>query len=128
MADIPKLKYLECCVRNLRKSSNNRIRFNIEYTFFYQIKESLRLYPSVPNFKRIITEDFELGGYTIPAGTTISMHIYALHRNEEFFPDPLTYRPERFMLENLFPSSEESGGRHPFAFVPFSAGARNCIG
>lgn len=98
MADIPKLKYLECC-----------------------IKESLRLYPAVPNFKRIITEDFELGGYKIPANTTISMHIYALHRNEEFFPDPLTYRPERFM-------PEESGGRHPFAYVPFSAGARNCIG
>lgn len=98
MADIPKMKYLECC-----------------------IKESLRLYPAVPNFKRIITEDFELGGYQIPAGTTISMHIYALHRNEEFFPDPLTYRPERFM-------PEESGGRHPFAYVPFSAGARNCIG
>ena len=99
MEDAAQFKYLECC-----------------------IKESLRLYPSVPNFKRIIDEPgFELGGYKIPVGTSISMHIYALHRHEDFFPDPEKFKPERFHPDN-------AAGRHPFAFVPFSAGPRNCIG
>lgn len=96
--DAAQLKFLECC-----------------------IKESLRLYPPVPNIKRYIHEDIELESYKIPAGSTISMHIYALHRNDEIFSDPLTFNPERF-------SNEQSNGRHPFAFVPFSAGPRNCIG
>jgi len=85
------------------------------------IKESLRLYPSVPAIERYISEDIELGGYKIPSGASLSIHIYALHRNESFFPDPLVFKPERFMFE-------ESGSQHPFAFIPFSAGPRNCIG
>lgn len=98
LEDAGQLKYLECC-----------------------IKESLRLYPPVPVIMRYIKEDTELGGYQIPAGVSISMNIFALHRNEEYFPDPLTFRPDRFL-------NEESIGRHPFAYIPFSAGPRNCIG
>jgi cytochrome P450 len=49
------------------------------------------------------------------------MHIYSLHRNEEVFPDSLVFKPERF-------ESEQIVGKHPFSFVPFSAGPRNCIG
>jgi cytochrome P450 family 4 len=57
----------------------------------------------------------------IPAGTTLQCLTLAIHRNPEFFPDPLAYKPERF-----FP--EEAIGRHPYAYIPFSAGPRNCIG
>ncbi|XP_046449670.1 cytochrome P450 4c3-like [Daphnia pulex] len=96
--DVAELKYLECC-----------------------IKETLRLYPSVPAVMRYITEDIHVGGYKIPAGVSVSLMIYGMHHNPLVYPDPQTFNPERFLPENVL-------GRHPYAFVPFSAGPRNCIG
>ena len=98
MEDAAKLKYLEAC-----------------------IKEGLRLYPSVPVIERTISENIELDGHQIPAGTSISLQFYALHHNEEFFPDSTKFKPERFF-------QQDDNHRHPYAFVPFSAGPRNCIG
>lgn len=70
---------------------------------------------------RLCEDPFELAGVTIPKGTTIQISNYFLHREESVFPKPEEFHPERFLPEN-------SKGRHPFAFVPFSAGPRNCIG
>ncbi|KAI9564177.1 hypothetical protein GHT06_007915 [Daphnia sinensis] len=96
--DLNELKYLECC-----------------------IKEALRLYPIGPIIARKLSEDTVIHGYTVPAHTTVALMTYILHRNPEHFPDPELYQPERFFEEN-------SRGRHPYAYVPFSAGPRNCIG
>ncbi|XP_046448962.1 cytochrome P450 4c3-like isoform X2 [Daphnia pulex] len=96
--DIAELKYLECC-----------------------IKEALRMYPSIPFVMRNLTEDVEIDGHTLPAGVTVAMVFYAIHHNPLIYPDPEVFRPERFFPEN-------SVGRHPYAFIPFSAGPRNCIG
>jgi len=98
MNEASQLKYMECC-----------------------IKETLRLYPPVPNMARQISEDMELGAYKIPAGTNVTLQLVAHHRNPEFFPDPLTFDPDRF-------HADQSAGRHPYAFIPFSAGPRNCVG
>lgn len=85
------------------------------------IKEAMRLYTPVPFTGRHLYENFTFGDHVIPKGTDIWLNYYALHRNPTHWPEPEKYDPERFSIEN-------STDRHPFAFVPFSAGQRNCIG
>jgi len=85
------------------------------------VKESLRMFPPVSTYSRFLNEDLKLPSYVIPAGASVIVHAYTLHRNPEIYPKPDEFIPERF-------SKEASAERHPFAFVPFSAGPRNCIG
>lgn len=98
MKDIREMRYLEQC-----------------------IKETLRLYPSVPLIARKLSEDIRCNKYTIPSGSNILIFPYATHRLSRIYPDPERFDPERF-------SPEQSEKRHPYAFIPFSAGPRNCIG
>ncbi|KAK9505681.1 hypothetical protein O3M35_009675 [Rhynocoris fuscipes] len=86
------------------------------------IKETLRLFPSVPYISRYSTEDLVLeDGTIIPEGTNLGIFIYVTHRHADFYPNPLNFDPERFNEEN-------SKKRIPFSYIPFSAGPRNCIG
>lgn len=85
------------------------------------IKESLRLFPSVPFISRSPEKDLKLSNYTVPADTTIHLHIVDVHRDPQFWPNPDVYDPDRFLPENC-------QGRHPYCYIPFSAGPRNCIG
>jgi len=82
------------------------------------IKESLRLRPVVPAVARKLAEPVELGGYELPAGVYIVPSIYLTHRRPDIYPDPLAFRPERF-LENP-PSNTE--------YLPFGGGVRRCLG
>lgn len=115
-----KLKYLECC-----------------------IKEALRLFPSVPMMTRELSADVTIGsvddfatignsaqylhvntcagGYTVPSGVQVGVCPFIVHRDERHWPDPEVFNPDRFLPQN-------SAGRHPYAYIPFSAGSRNCIG
>ena len=72
-------------------------------------------------FTRNLIYFLNKGGHEIPAGTSIALMLYGMHHNPDVFPDPQTFKPERFL-------SEQNIGRHPYAFLPFSAGPRNCIG
>lgn len=86
------------------------------------IKESLRLYPIVPYFGRKLSEDVQINGYTLPRYSNVYVSPFAMGRNENIFPDPMTFDPDRFSVERT------ADKFNPFSYVPFSAGPRNCIG
>ena len=86
------------------------------------IKESLRLYPSVPIIARKASDDIDINGKVIPKDCTIIIFIYGIQRDPEFFSKPEKFIPDRFM------ENSEYYVRNPYAYVPFSAGPRNCIG
>lgn len=96
--DLPKLEYLSMC-----------------------IKEGMRLHAPVPFIQRVATKRITIDGNTFPAGTPLSVNIYSLHHNPEVWEDHEVFKPERFTEDNF--SKMDS-----FAYCPFSAGPRNCIG
>ncbi|GKC32220.1 cytochrome P450 93A3-like protein [Tanacetum coccineum] len=98
-SDIPNLSYLQAIV-----------------------KESLRLHPVVPLIQRLSTEDCTLGGYHIPANTTIFLNVWEVGRDPTHWENPLEFMPERFENKQL-----DVRGQH-FHLVPFGGGRRMCPG
>ncbi|OXA37578.1 Cytochrome P450 4C1 [Folsomia candida] len=98
-ADLAELKYLEMC-----------------------IKESLRVLPPVPMIMRHATEDIPLdNSQIIPKGCEMVFIIREIHRDPQYFPNPDQFDPNRFLPEACV-------NRNQYAFIPFSAGPRNCLG
>lgn len=62
-------------------------------------KEALRLYPPAPNLARQTTEEIEIDGYIIPSDTTVMVSTYVNGRLVKYFPNPMEYRPERFIKD-----------------------------
>lgn len=93
---------------------------NLHYTLCV-FKEGLRLYPSAWVLGRKAIQKDVLNGYTIPAGAVLAISPYTIHRHPDFWDDPETFAPERFLPEN-------AAGRHHFAYIPFGGGPRQCIG
>ena len=85
------------------------------------IKESTRLYPPAWGFGRETLHDCEIGGYRIPRGTQVVVSQWVMHRDERFFEDPETFRPERWL-------DGSTDGLPKYAYFPFGGGPRLCIG
>jgi cytochrome P450 len=85
------------------------------------IQESMRLYPPVWGIARMTAEEDQIGDVTIPAGAPVLLAQYVTHRHRGFWDNPEGFDPDRFL-------PERSEGRHPYAYFPFGAGPRICIG
>jgi cytochrome P450 len=84
------------------------------------IKEVLRLYPPAPFYIRDAIAQDKIGGFTIPA-CGVLMSPYYTHRHPDFWDRPLEFDPDRWSAEN-------EAKMHPYAYHPFAAGQRVCIG
>ncbi|XP_072457294.1 ultra-long-chain fatty acid omega-hydroxylase isoform X1 [Notamacropus eugenii] len=122
-------EYQEKCREEIQEIMKGRETEEIEWDDLAQmpfitmcIKESLRIFPPVTLISRRCTEDIKLpDGRIIPKGTICLVSIYGTHHNPSVWPDSKVFNPYRFDPEN--PQQ-----RSPLAYIPFSAGPRNCIG
>ncbi|XP_011701422.1 PREDICTED: cytochrome P450 4C1-like [Wasmannia auropunctata] len=144
-------------VKAAMKKNGGKLSITALNNLFYLercLKESLRLYPSIPLISRILSKDIKMPTqhglilrwmtprglsprvnivlallrqrYTVtnnlvPSGTIMQIHIHDIHRNPDFWPNPDVFDPDRFLPEKI-------QKRHPYSYLPFSAGPRNCIG
>lgn len=83
--------------------------------------EALRLYPPAWTIGREAQEAVELGGYTIPAGATVLLSQWVMHRQPQYYPEPTLFCPERWTTAAI-------ATRPHYAFFPFGGGSRLCIG
>jgi len=85
--------------------------------------ETLRLYPPVPIIARHLNEDVKLAScnLTLPAGSSVIIGTFKVHRREDTYPNPDKFDPDNFL-------PERTANRHYYSFIPFSAGPRSCVG
>jgi cytochrome P450 family 135 len=82
------------------------------------LKESMRLHPVIASTARKLTREQEIGGWMLPAGTVVNTSILLAHQRSESYPDTWTYRPSRFLGNEVEPNT----------WLPFGGGVRRCIG
>jgi cytochrome P450 len=85
------------------------------------IKETLRLHPQTPFAMRGVKASFEFGGYTIPAGWHVALFPVVTHRMAEYFTEPETFDPDRFL-------ERDETKAHPYAWIGFGGGPHSCLG
>ena len=91
------------------------------------IKETFRLHPSTPlSLPRVAAEECEVDGYRIPKDTTLLVNVWAIGRDPASWPDPLEFRPARFLSGGSHATVDVKGS--DYELIPFGAGRRICAG
>jgi cytochrome P450 family 135 len=85
------------------------------------VKETMRLCPAAPIVVRKLLEPMELGGHTIPAGTTVAPCVHLVHRRPDVYPEPLRFMPERFL------EATAESVVNTYTWIPFGGGVRRCL-
>jgi cytochrome P450 len=85
------------------------------------VAETMRLYPPIWTVTRRASQDYKIGDYVVPAGASVRVSQFVMHRDGRFFPAPETFEPQRW-------TPEARAARPRFAYFPFGAGPRQCIG
>lgn len=129
--ELAKHQTLQLRLRNEIKQMLIKTKGQLIYDDIYQmeyldmvVKETMRLYPSVPFLERICVNEngYKLdSGVTIPNGMEVIIPIYSLQRDAKYFDDPLTFDPERFSPKNIKSMVSNT-------YAPFGIGNRACIG
>ncbi|XP_013110655.2 cytochrome P450 6d1 [Stomoxys calcitrans] len=85
------------------------------------VKETTRKYPALPFLNRKCTQEYQVpdSNLTISKGTGIIISLLAMHRDPQYFPNPMDYKPERY--------ADDSKDYDPVAYMPFGEGPRHCI-
>ncbi|XP_064650262.1 cytochrome P450 4F2-like [Lineus longissimus] len=120
--------FQETCRREIREILKDRDSDEIQFDdlpklthVIMGIKETLRYFGTVPMISRKLTRDIQVGDHLLPSGVDVNIMLFLIHRHPSVWEKPDEFIPERFSADNAV-------NRDPFAFVPFSAGPRNCIG
>ncbi len=91
------------------------------------LRESMRLYPPVWAMGRHLTEDRDVGGYLLPAGSTLLFSQWVVHRDERWWPDPERFDPTRWLGPAIGVGAAPPG-QPRYSYFPFGGGPRQCIG
>lgn len=94
------------------------------------LDESMRMSPPVAGDlnREVLPGGLQLEGEMVPAGTNVATNTYALHHNEQIFPDPSAFRPERWIADEKNGTTAADVARAESAYSPFSIGPRACAG
>src|SRR5262245_6432499 len=104
--------------RDLQREGHNAARDGDDKLLEALLKESMRLHPVIASTVRKLTREQEIGGWKLPAGTVVNTSILLAHQRSESYPGRWTYRPSRFLDNEVEPNT----------WLPFGGGVRRCIG